>query len=185
MKIAVIGSRETVSAIMAFMCGTVRRIAMEKPDIVWTSGGCNEGPDNIVTYLAKKYQLRHEIYLADNYKKQLLHRDDPSLNLIVAADYENDDTYKDIVNELHPNPDALKGFHYKLHGRNLNIIAGENLDSCVDAVFFAAKTNKDGSVKGGTGMGVAYARSRGVETFNANNMEDINRFFMFLKTFNI
>ncbi len=185
MKIAVIGSRGTVSEVMAFMCGTIRRIAMENPDIIWTSGGCNDGPDNIVTYLAKKYQLGHEIYLPDNYKKNIMHRDDPSLNLIVAADYENDETYKDIVEELHPNPDALKDFHYKLHGRNLNIIAGEKLDNCVDAVFFAAKTNKDGSVKGGTGMGVAYARSRGIKTFNANSMDDVCSLFTYLKTFDI
>ena len=185
MKIAVIGSRETESHVMAFMCGLVRRIAVENPDIIWTSGGCKEGPDDIVTYLAKKYYINHVIYLPDEWKRKTMHRDGPDLNLVVAADYETDDKYRDIVNGLHPAPDALKDFHYKLHGRNLNIIAGEHLDDLVDAVLFAAKTNKDGSVKGGTGMGVAYARSRGVPTFNLNHMEDVNQLFTFLKNFNI
>lgn len=181
MKIAVIGSRETKPHVMAFMCGTVRRLAIDYPEIIWTSGGCKEGPDNIITYLANKYGIKHEIYLADEYRKRVMGREFPDLNLIVAADYETDDRYRSVVQDLHPAPEYLKEFHYKLHGRNLNIINGENLDAKVDAVFFAAGTNRDGTVKGGTGMGVAYARSLGIPDFNAINMDDVGRFFEFLK----
>lgn len=181
MKIAVIGSRETKSHVMAFMCGTIRRLSIEHPDIVWVSGGCDTGPDNLITYLAHKYGIKHEIYLPDEARKRVMSRRYPSLNFIVAADYETDDRYRSKVQVLHPAPEYLKDFHYKLHGRNLNIINGESLDAKVDAVFFAANTNRDGTVKGGTGMGVAYSRELGIPDFNANFMDEVRQFFEFLK----
>lgn len=163
------------------MVGTIRRLSIEHPDIIWTSGGCKEGPDHIITYLASKYGIKHEIYLPDDYRLNTMKRIDPNLNLIVAADYMNDDRYMSVVQDLHPAPDKLQDYHYKLHGRNLNIINGESLDAKVDAVFYAADVNRDGTVKGGTGMGVAYARSLGIPNFNANFMDEVRQFFTFLK----
>lgn len=171
MKIAVIGSRETCKEVMAEMSGNVRGLSKKYPDIVWTSGGCLTGPDAIITHHAINYNLNHRIFMANLYRLKKMQDTCDRLDLTVCADYANDERYTKIVNMLHPAPEYLKDFSYELHGRNLNIINGDNLDEPVDAVYYAAKYNRDGSVKGGTGMGVAYARSLGIPVYNANDLD--------------
>ena len=179
MKIAVIGSRETKSETISFMCGTVRRLAIDHPEITWVSGGCTDGPDKIVTHLALTYGIKHKIYLPNERRLTQLKREG-NINLCVAADYTTA-KYRDVITELHPYPQHLKDFTFELHGRNLNIIAGENLNNNVHAVFYAGLVNADGTIKGGTGMGIAYAKSLNIPCFNGNSMDEVIEFLTMLK----
>jgi hypothetical protein len=178
MRIAVIGSRKTQPDVMAMMYGIMRRVTAHH-DVEVSSGGCEDGPDKIATYLALQYEVKHVIY-APNEKRKNAISSKGNLNVIIAADYASSQ-YRNVVRALHPAPDRLNDWSWALHGRNLNIIAGDDLENPVDAVAFAGKVNRDGGIQGGTGMGVAYARDRGIPCFNFEDITDVIKFLELIK----
>jgi len=75
-----------------------------------------------------------------------------------------------VMEEIHPNPSALKSGGKKLMARNTNQIFGENLDTPVDFVlFYAEETSNPLRPKGGTGQAVEMARRKGIPTINMAN----------------
>lgn len=77
-----------------------------------------------------------------------------------------------VMEEIHPNPNALKEGAKKLMARNTNQVFGANLDTPVDFVLFYAKeTDNPLRPKGGTGQAVEMARRKGIPTIN---MADTN-----------
>lgn len=161
------------------MFGVVRRLNADY-NIEWVSGGCDQGPDKIITTLASTDDINHTIYLPNEKRQLAFGRRYPKTNNIVAADYTSD-LYRKIVDELHPAPQHLNDWSYGLHGRNLNIIAGKGLDEPVDAVFFSADTDYKGNVKGGTGMGHRYALTRDIPCYNAKNLSEVTEFMLAIK----
>jgi len=76
-----------------------------------------------------------------------------------------------VMQEIHPNPSALKEGAKKLMARNTNQVFGENLDTPVDFVLFYAQETKGIRPEGGTGQAVEMARRKGIPTIN---MADAN-----------
>jgi len=169
-RLAVIGSRETDPETMKEMydkllLGTT--ILLEKGYTVeWTSGGCWKGPDQIQFTIARVFATDDRVsfmcYLPDD-KKLWLKTKNPNVDFRVI---EQTEMYNSIVRSLHPAPDYLDDVSMKLHGRNLNIIMGDDLLTPVDAVYYSAPLDKRGNPKGGTAMGVAYAKSVNVPTYH-------------------
>ena len=84
-----------------------------------------------------------------------------------------------VMQEIHPNPSALKEGAKKLMARNTNQVFGKNLDTPVDFVLFYAKeTSNPLRVEGGTGQAVEMARRKGIPTINMANpnwRQELNR----------
>lgn len=89
------------------------------------------------------------------------------------SDPELDEERTRIVTELHPAPDKLTEWAWKAHKRNLNIISDVKLDNPVDLVVYAHKSKR---VAGGTKLGIDYALSLGIQTFNVVH-DDISELF--------
>lgn len=158
-KIAIIGSRETPGDVMQEMLDTLRegfRILRKKGYTITTrSGGCYKGPDQLQFMLARTEDVKSICYLPDE-KKMWLGKIHPKVEFRYIP---QDVQYRAIVASLHPNPDKLSPIAWALHGRNLNIIAGDRLDEPVDVVYYFSDHDKHGNAKGGTAMGVKYAKS--------------------------
>ncbi|ECG1798646.1 hypothetical protein D6R99_08075 [Salmonella enterica subsp. enterica] len=184
-RIAIIGSRktdgETMSEMGKVMAAMIRKaVSMEIP-IEITSGACAEGPDQVQLMLSRIFDdelVTFTAYLPDD-KKLWLSKVYPRVKFVVGTD---DGRHRATVEELHPAPQNLKDYAYKLHGRNLEIIAGESLGDLVDAVYFSAPENEKGIVSGGTAMGVSYARQRNVPTFNASTPDGTDAFIRHVRT---
>lgn len=179
-KIAVIGSRETDELTMAEMYNSLLTgltLLSEKGIAVeYRSGGCWKGPDQLQFMIARKEEnnqltatgreqalhVNHVCYLADE-KKLWLRRRYTTVEFRVIA---QDERYREVVGQLHPAPEKLQEFAWALHGRNLNIIMGDDLDSPVDAVYYSAPLTKYGNPTGGTGMGVKYAKQCGIPCYH-------------------
>lgn len=101
-------------------------------------------------------------YLPDD-KKLWLKNINPNVDFRVIPQSER---YREIVSHHHPAPDKLKDFAWGLHGRNLNIVMGNELDTPVDAVYYSAPHDKHDNPKGGTAMGVKYAKECDVPCYN-------------------
>lgn len=180
-RIAVIGSRETDKETMDEMYMVLFRgfnMLRNKGYLLeYTSGGCWKGPDQLQFMFARQWRETVQLdkraailsgdkfvcYLPDDKKMTFLPKLHPNVEFRVI---EQTQEYRDIVTGLHPYPDKLQDFAFALHGRNLNIIMGDDLKTPVDAVYYSAPLNKAGKPTGGTAMGVAYAESMGVPTFN-------------------
>lgn len=180
-RIAVIGSRETDEATMSEMYMALLRgfnnLRRRGYDLEYTSGGCWKGPDQLQFKFARQWantvdqdtgkKFEHNdkfiCYLPDNKKMAWLPNLHPTVEFRVIP---QDERYREIVGELHPMPEKLQEFAWALHGRNLNIIMGDNLDTPVDAVFYSAPLDKHGNPKGGTAMGVKYAKQCGIPCYN-------------------
>lgn len=181
--LAVIGSRETIEETMQQMgqaAAAFTRAALKAGFAVqWESGGCWKGPDQILFLLADIFKndnrVSFRVFLPDD-KKMWLKTRHPHVMFHVPDITES---VREKVKELHAAPDNLKEEHFKLHGRNLFIIAGPKLETPVDACYFAAPENTDGKVSGGTAMGVAYARQRNIPCFNAFTQKGTDAFIQF------
>lgn len=186
-RLAVIGSRETDQATMHEMYMVLLRglnmLGRRGITFEWLSGGCWKGPDQLQFEMARQWRNtvvidpqgkamdmkpdgRFICYLPDEKKLAWLSKLHPNVEFRIIA---QDGRYRDIVEKLHPNPTALKEFAWNLHGRNLNIIMGDQLDTPVDAVYFSAPLNKHGEPTGGTAMGVKYAKQCGIPCYNHVN----------------
>ncbi|ANZ48395.1 DprA-like DNA recombination-mediator protein [Erwinia phage vB_EamM_Caitlin] len=179
-KIAVIGSRETEAETMHEMYTNLLRgfnmLHARGIEFEYTSGGCWKGPDQLQFQFARQWRQTYDqdtgkllklsdkfiCYLPDD-KKLWLAKQHPNVEFRVIP---QDERYREIVRNLHPYPEKLQEFAWALHGRNLNIIMGDTLDSPVDAVYFSAPLNKHGEPTGGTAMGVKYAKQCGIPCFN-------------------
>ena len=170
-RIAIIGSRETPVPVMGEMYRTllwVIPILISKGyKIIFTSGGCWKGPDQLLFTFAhhgtygKHAQVEFQCYLPDERKVRWLKEQHPNVEFIVAPDTPE---RREHVRRLHPYPSKLNDFMWLLHGRNCNIISGADLQTHVDYVYYNAVLRPDGLPKGGTYMGVAYAKDRGIKT---------------------
>jgi len=186
-RLAVIGSRKTDQATMHEMYMVLLRglnmLGRRGYEFLWTSGGCWEGPDQLQFEMARQWRNTVVIgpqgkpmdakpdgqfvcYLPDDKKRAMLSRLHPNVEFRIIA---QDERYREIVGNLHPAPDKLQEFAWALHGRNLNIIMGDQLDTPVDAVYYSAPLNKHGEPTGGTAMGVKYAKQCGIPCYNHVN----------------
>ena len=68
---------------------------------------------------------------------------------------------------LHPAWDRCSPGARLLHGRNVALILGPELENPIDAVV---AWTEGGAVTGGTGMGIRIAESRGIPVFNLGSM---------------
>ncbi|QVW55858.1 hypothetical protein pEaSNUABM9_00277 [Erwinia phage pEa_SNUABM_9] len=179
-RIAVIGSRKTDADTMNEMYMNLLRgfnaLHHRGYKIEYDSGGCWQGPDQLQFRFAQQWRSTYDqdtgkrvewddkfiCYLPDD-KKLWLAKQHPNVEFRVIP---QDARYRDIVRELHDYPDKLQDFAWALHGRNLNIIMGDQLDTPVDAVYYSAPLNKRGEPTGGTAMGVKYAKQCGIPCYN-------------------
>lgn len=136
-----------------------------------TSGGCWKGPDQIQFVLSRLERFRDTVeflcYLPTPDKLKSLQERYTHVKFVVPEDTP---ARRVIVAELHPNPKALshsKGsdpeIGWKLHGRNANIVAGEDLATPVNAVYWWAPLDSKGEPTGGTKMGVAISARFGIQ----------------------
>jgi len=178
-KIAVVGSRETDSDTMHEMYMWLLRgfngLIRKGYTFEYRSGGCYKGPDQLQFQFArqwatvvdqdtgKRLDLKDKFicYLPDD-KKLWLKNVHKNVEFRVIPQGER---YREIVSRHHPAPDKLQPFAWGLHGRNLNIVMGDNLDDPVDAVYYSAAHDKHGNPKGGTAMAVKYAKECGIPCF--------------------
>ncbi|AFQ96561.1 DprA-like DNA recombination-mediator protein [Erwinia phage phiEaH2] len=178
-KIAVVGSRETPPEVMHEMYMVLLRgfnmLIRRNYKILFRSGGCYKGPDQLEFQFARQWDNTIDqdtgrkaerpdqfiCYLPDD-KKLWLKNVHKNVEFRVI---EQTEAYREIVSRHHPAPDKLQPFAWGLHGRNLNIVMGDNLDDPVDAVYYSAEHDKHGNPKGGTAMAVKYAKECGVPCF--------------------
>ncbi|ANZ50279.1 putative DNA recombination-mediator protein A [Erwinia phage vB_EamM_Phobos] len=184
-QIVVIGSRKTDAETMTTMgkvlAAAIRKALAMNIGVLVTSGACAEGPDQVQLLLSRIFddeRVTFIAYLPDD-RKLWLSKVYPNVKFVVGTD---DERHRAIVRELHPAPDNLKDFAYRLHGRNLEIIAGPDLETLADVVYFSAPENDKGIVSGGTAMGVSYARSRSVPAFNAFLPDGTDAFIRHVRT---
>ncbi|MGL5397301.1 MAG: hypothetical protein ACRDBQ_18790 [Shewanella sp.] len=168
-RLAVIGSRETPHEVMREMfteCLKITRHFLSLGhNVVWVSGGCWKGPDQIQFALARFKESRSTefanvdfiCYLPDEKKLKFLPKLNPQVTFRVIGDTEEK---QEILKGLVGHYDRLKDYAKLLHGRNLHIIAGDTLSEPVDYVYYYAPLSKSGAVTGGTAVGVAYAKLR-------------------------
>lgn len=160
MIIAIIGSRRTPQRWNRFIYG-LTSILLKSHEI--RSGMCQSGPDYAVTMAVTLAKETDDIFNVKLF---------PANKEFVLTEYQHfacESMYeerKKIVEELHPAPQHLTEYSYTRHMRNLNIIGDVKLDNFVDLVIYACPGK---NVSGGTKMGVEYAQSRGIRTFNVMN----------------
>lgn len=69
----------------------------------------------------------------------------------------------ELAMQFHPAPHRCDDYAKKLHGRNAQIILGKDLDLPVEVVYCWTSNGRD---KGGTGLGMRIAASRGIPIRN-------------------
>jgi hypothetical protein len=75
-----------------------------------------------------------------------------------------------IAMEVHPAPQACNDYVRKLHGRNVQIILGKNLDAPVE---FVLCWTPGGKTIGGTGLGIRLAEREGIKVYNLFNKDHL------------
>lgn len=184
LRIAIVGSRETDPALLEEMFNRLEeatlRLIKRGRKVVYTSGGCKLGPDQLLFRLAHRFTNRPEVrfvcYLESD-KKMWLKSYNQNVEFIAC---DPSDVERNLIKQIHPAPDKLTDWMWLLHCRNINIMSGYpvNDGELVDAVYFAAPVDKEGVPTGGTRTGVSYARMLGVATFNYP--DDIKRWDEFI-----
>lgn len=160
MKIAVIGSRDTPVRYNRLLFGLVTH---------WSyfhtirSGRCKKGPDDVVNVVLEQALIENRKPSILIYPPREVHRGAYDYDYCHYGNPDLEEVRREIIRGLHPYPDALKEDHYPLHCRNISIISGVNMDDNVDMVVYAHKSKV---VKGGTAMGVNYAKGLDIPTFN-------------------
>ena len=99
-------------------------------------------------------------------------------NKIILRTKHSTEQAEQLASTIHPMWSACNEYAKKLHGRNCQIILGENLD--IPAEFVLCWT-LDGIERGGTRTGLVLAKQRGIPTFNLFNADDTERFAEFLR----
>jgi hypothetical protein len=74
--------------------------------------------------------------------------------------------------EIHPAPNACDDYVKKLHGRNVKIILGDDLNTPSD---FVVAWTKNGGPVGGTGLGIRLATKRNIPVYNLFNDSDYQK----------
>ena len=69
----------------------------------------------------------------------------------------------EMASQFHPAWERCNDYVRKLHGRNVQILLGNNLDNPVD--FVICWTPK-GEVVGGTGLGIRLAKAKNIKVYN-------------------
>lgn len=89
-------------------------------------------------------------------------------NLFGPEEYGVGKIVQAVVDEIHPNSEALKDGARKLMARNTHQVFGENLDTPVDFVLYYADKDPSNPIrpKGGTGQAVEMANRKGIPTIN-------------------
>jgi hypothetical protein len=82
-----------------------------------------------------------------------------------------------IASQIHPMWSACNDYARKLHGRNIQLVLGEKLDSPSE---FVVAWTYDGKEKGGSRTGLVLAKQRGIPTFNLADDQDRIKFGCFL-----
>lgn len=171
-KIAIIGARDTEPSAISNMLFKITRVLdlciKNNISVELRSGGAS-GVDDLIRLIGiSGYyddSINAIVYLPNSRKlKSVSNYPKKYIEFIVP---EIDDVKRNIINELHPCPSALKHeYMYELHGRNLCILNGVDLNDPVDCVYYSAVPVGNGRVKGGTGMGIAYASKLKIPSFN-------------------
>jgi hypothetical protein len=84
----------------------------------------------------------------------------------------------ELASYYHPNWDACNNYARQLHGRNMMIILGPNLDTPVD---FVICWTSDGLASGGTGQALRLASAHNIKIFNLYNQKIVEMFMQRLK----
>lgn len=88
----------------------------------------------------------------------------------------------EIASQYHPYWDSCNDYARKLHGRNVGIILGEDLQTHSD---FVACYTEEGKVIGGTAMGISIAEAYDIPIYNLGAEGGIERFEDFLRTLGV
>lgn len=75
----------------------------------------------------------------------------------------------EIAMDVHPAPQHCKPYVRKLHGRNVQIILGEDLNVPVE---FVICWTPGGKTTGGTGLGIALSKRENITVYNLCNKKD-------------
>lgn len=130
-----IGSRETPPEICGYM--TALAAWLGSVGYVLRSGGCHEGAD-------KAFELGAQA-------KEII------------KGFDSTPESEEIARRLHPAWHAVSNYARRLHGRNVQVVLGRNLDSPVDFVVCWTPGAQD---IGGTRTGIVCARGKGIPVFN-------------------
>ena len=84
-----------------------------------------------------------------------------------------------VASKIHPMWSACNEYARQLHGRNVQLILGENL---LDPVDFVIAWTLDGANKGGTRTGLVLAAERGIPCFNLALQEDETKLKAFMQS---
>lgn len=147
-RYAGIGSRETPKHILELM-GHIAHV-MEKNGVILRSGGA-DGAD---TAFAQNVRLR-EIFIPWNGYNNHWQSEDTKVGAISQSQH--------LAERFHPAWNRCSHGAKKLHGRNMNILLGTDLDTPVDLVVC---WTKDGKASGGTGQAMRAAEHFGIPIFN-------------------
>lgn len=141
-----IGSRETPESILSLM--TLIGGLAQRGNYILRSGGA-KGADQAFESLVDLDNK--EIFYAKNATPESM----------------------ELARQYHPNWGACNWYVKQLHGRNMMILLGENLDTPVD---FIVCWTKDGKATGGTGQALRYAEANDIKIynlFNNNNLMEV------------
>lgn len=84
---------------------------------------------------------------------------------------------EEVASQIHPMWSACNDYARKLHGRNVQLVLGERLDT--PSKFVLAWTF-DGKERGGSRTGLVLAKKLSIPTFNLADREDAISFGVFL-----
>jgi hypothetical protein len=146
-----IGSRQAPGYAL-LQCTQVSK-ALEQAGFILRSGGA-DGADKAF-----------EAGIVDSTKKEILRPADSTPEAEAIAQV------------IHPVWGANSDYAKKLHGRNVQIVLGKNLDSPVE---FVVAWTFDGVKRGGSRTALVCAKNRGIPTFNLANKEELLEFGKFL-----
>lgn len=102
----------------------------------------------------------------------------PDMKVILRPKHSTKES-EEVASQIHPMWSACNDYARKLHGRNVQLILGQNLDS--PSEFIVAWTY-DGKNRGGTRTGLVLAQQRNIPTFNLADRNDCIKFGAFLVT---
>jgi hypothetical protein len=102
-----------------------------------------------------------------------------SKNVLILRPKHSTPEAEEIASQIHPMWSACNKYARQLHGRNVQLVLGENLDSPSE---FVVAWTFDGKDKGGTRTGLVLAKQRGIPAFNLANDEDRIQFGVFLSS---
>lgn len=100
----------------------------------------------------------------------------PNMKVILRPKHSTAEAEK-IASQIHPMWSACNDYARKLHGRNVQLVLGEDLKSPSE---FVLAWTFDGKERGGTRTGMVLAQERGIPTFNLADDQDRIKLAAFL-----